>query len=205
MEASRVVLFHSLCLARACSLSPVPHAGHNVRMRRLRSLANHPITASGVRYAIAGTIVAGVYVGIPIALNGGAGVPLEAVIPIAYLTAVILHFNLQRRFVFRHVDEFALSRRDQILRYVMAGVIQYPTTAIATALLPELFGISPRATFVVVTLTVSLIFFLVLRRHIFHPSAESVEEPEHLDSPQTPRIESEVPKQDLLPRARSAG
>ena len=87
-------------------------------MRRLHVLARHPLTGPTMRYAIAGATVAIVYLGIPVTLNGGAGVPVQVAIPIAYVAAVTLHFNLQRHFVFRHVSEFALSRREQITRYV---------------------------------------------------------------------------------------
>jgi putative flippase GtrA len=86
--------------------------------------------------------------------------------------AVTLHFNLQRHFVFRHVDEFALSVRQQIGRYVVIGAIQYPITAVATAVLPGLLDISERLTFVMVTVVMSVTFFLLLRGHVFHPEAE---------------------------------
>jgi putative flippase GtrA len=119
---------------------------------------------STVRYGIAGAITALVYLGLPVVLNGEADVPIQIAIPLAYVTAVALQFNLQRHFVFRHVSAFALTRRAQIGRYVMIGAVQYPATAIATALLPKLLGLSSRATFVVVALTI----FLVLRTHIFH-------------------------------------
>lgn len=131
-------------------------------------LLSHPLAGVGLRYATTGVIVGLVYVGTPVVLNGGAGVAIQVAIPIAYVLAVSLHFNLQRHFVFRHVAEFALSRRQQIRRYLMIGAVQYPTTAIATALLPELLGLSARVTYVVVTLTMSLVFFLLLRAHIFH-------------------------------------
>ena len=80
-----------------------------------------------------------------------------------------LHFTLQRHFVFRHVDEFALSARQQIGRYVVVGAVQYPTTALAIALLPDALGVSPRAIFVCFTLLISSLSFLIFRRHVFHP------------------------------------
>lgn len=141
-------------------------------MRSLRVLASHPLTGSAVRFAIAGTIVGCVYISIPLALHTGAGVPVEAAIPLAYVIAITLHFNLQRHFVFRHVDEFALSRRQQVSRYAVMAVFQYPTTALATAFLPKLLGLSQAATFVVVTVVISLTVFITLRTHIFHPRAE---------------------------------
>jgi putative flippase GtrA len=133
-------------------------------------LLRHPLAGVGLRYAMTGAVVGLVYIGTPVVLNGGAGVPIEVAIPIAYVLAVSLHFNLQRHFVFRHVAEFALSRRQQVGRYLMIGAVQYPTTAIATAVLPDVLRLSQRATYVVVTLTMSLVFFLLLRTHIFHPT-----------------------------------
>ena len=105
-------------------------------------------------------------------LNGVLGAPIQAAIPVAYVLAVTLHFNLQRHFVFRHVVEFALSRRKQITRYVAVGAVQYPVTALSTAFVPGLLGISERAAFVATTLLISVTFFLVLRGHVFHPSEE---------------------------------
>jgi putative flippase GtrA len=134
-------------------------------------LLRHPLAGVGLRYAMTGAVVGLVYIGTPVVLNSGAGVAIELAIPIAYVLAVSLHFNLQRHFVFRHV-EFALSRRQQVGRYLLIGAVQYPTTAIATAVLPHVLGLSQRATYVVVTLTMSLVFFLLLRAHIFHPTTE---------------------------------
>jgi putative flippase GtrA len=139
-------------------------------MRRVRALLNHTLVGSTVRYGIAGSIVGGVYVGLPLALNGGFGMPIEAAIPIAYAIALTLHFNLQRHFVFRHVEEFALQRRQQILRYLGIAAFQYPTTALATALLPSALHISQRVAYVITVVTISAIAFVVLRTHIFHPA-----------------------------------
>jgi putative flippase GtrA len=145
-------------------------------MRRIRALAAHPLAGPSVRYVIAGGTVAGVYLAIPLALNGAFGVPIQVAIPIAYVLAVSLHFMLQRHFVFGHVDEFALSTRQQVGRYVVMGSIQYPTTALATAILPAMLGVSERVAFVGITVVISVTFFLVLRGHVFHPANEECEE-----------------------------
>lgn len=137
-------------------------------IRRFRPLTAVLFDWSTIRYGIAGAITALVYLGLPVVLNGEAGIPIQVAIPLAYVTAVALQFNLQRHFVFRHVPAFALTQRAQVGRYVMIGAVQYPATALATALLPPLLGLSERATFVVVALAMSLMIFLVLRTHIFH-------------------------------------
>lgn len=141
-------------------------------MRSLGVLLRHPFAGAAIRYGVAGGVVAGVYLGIPLLLNGVLAVPIQVAIPFAYILAVTLHFNLQRHFVFAHVDRFALSVRHQIGRYVVIGAIQYPTTALATAFLPGLLGVSERVMFVIITLCISVAFFLVLRGHVFHPTDE---------------------------------
>ena len=144
-----------------------PWPMHNVRMERLRALLNEEFARSGVRFVVSGTIVAAVYLGIPIGLSS-VGIPIEVAIPIAYVVAATLHFNLQRRFVFRHVPEFALTTRQQISRYVVMGAVQYPVTALLTALLPKALGVSQNAAFVGVACSWSVFLFLTLRSHVFH-------------------------------------
>jgi putative flippase GtrA len=130
----------------------------------IRSLA----TWATVRYAISGTIVAVFYLGMPILINAELGIPLEACLPVVYVIAVMLQFTLQRLFVFRHVSEFALSIRRQVLWYVVIAAIQYPLSALATAFLPSLLGVPERAVYVVATLTIAFLTFLFLRGNVFH-------------------------------------
>jgi putative flippase GtrA len=137
-------------------------------MGLLGTLIDGELAGSTLRYAIAGATVAGTYLAIPIGLGVLFAVPIQVAIPIAYVLAVSLHFVLQRHFVFRHVEAFALSTRQQIGRYIAMGAVQYPTTALATALLPGVLGVGERVTFVAVTLVISASCFLVLRSHIFH-------------------------------------
>jgi hypothetical protein len=66
--------------------------------------------------------------------------------------------------------------RQQIGRYLVIGAIQYPTTALATAFLPGLLGLSQRVVFVLVTLVMSVTFFLLLHGQVFHPNDPNVEE-----------------------------
>ena len=141
-------------------------------MPSIETLRGHPLTASAIRYGIAGAIVAAFYLSVPLLLTGPLGVPIQVAIPVAYLLSITLHFNLQRRFVFRHVEQFALPVRDQIGRYAAIAAIQYPTTALAIALLPKLLGVSERVVFVGVTVCISIAFFLILRGRVFHPSSD---------------------------------
>ena len=54
----------------------------------------------------------------------------------------------------------------------MIGAIQYPTTALATALLPGLLHVSSDAAFLIISLSISLTAFLMLRGHVFHPTVK---------------------------------
>jgi putative flippase GtrA len=57
-----------------------------------------------IRYGISGAVVACFYLGAPIALSTAFDWPLQAIIPVAYVLAAMLHFTLQRTFVFRHAE-----------------------------------------------------------------------------------------------------
>jgi putative flippase GtrA len=131
------------------------------------------------RYAVAGAIVAMVYVGGTLLLSGPVGLPIQAAIPIAYVVAVALHFLLQRTFVFRHDGEFALSVREQIVRYLLIAATQYPATAALTALLPALFGMSDQVAYLITVAVISLTFFFVLRWGVFHPHEGHVRRERH--------------------------
>jgi putative flippase GtrA len=140
-------------------------------MHRLSARIDRRLTDSAIRYGAAGALVAGVYLSLPLVASSVFGVPIEIVIPIAYVLAVTLHFVLQRNFVFRHI-EFALSSRQQVTRYIAIGAFQYPTTALATASLPGVLGLSPQATYVGCALAFSLMFFLFLRTRVFHGAGQ---------------------------------
>jgi len=141
-------------------------------MRQLRALLAHDLTGPLIRYGISGGFVGLVYLSLPLLLHDVVGLPLEGAIPIAYAVAITLQFNLQRHFVFRHLDEFELTTRQQIARYGVLAGVQYPTTAIATAVLPGVLHISSDATYLIVAASVAVIVFLVLRSHVFHPTIE---------------------------------
>lgn len=171
-------------------------------MRSLRALLEHNLTGPLIRYGMAGGCVALIYLSVPLLLHDVVGVPIEVAIPIAYALALTLQFNLQRHFVFHHIDEFALSTRQQISRYGIIAAVQYPTTALATAFLPGLLHISSDAAFLIITVTISLTAFLLLRGHVFHPT---VEEELLLEAQAEQRESAESDGNELQPMAESVG
>lgn len=131
-------------------------------------LISHPLAGPTLRFAITGATVSAIYFGGPLLLNGVVGLPLQVAIPISYVVAVSLHFTLQRVFVFRHVSQFALSKRQQAMRYLAIGSVQYPTTAVLTAVLPGLLHVAPRLVYLGVSAAGSLTVFVLLRSRVFH-------------------------------------
>jgi putative flippase GtrA len=149
--------------------------------RWLRRLAPHSLAGQTIRYGIAGAVVMALYLGLPLALGQLFGLPLQGAIPIAYVSAVSLQFVLQRKFVFRHVSEFALPVRTQLIWYVAVGAVQYPTTALGAFALPKLTGISDRVAFLGTSVVFSVVFFLFIRGRVFH--AVVAEERQHVTAP----------------------
>lgn len=126
------------------------------------------LAGQGLRYLVAGAIVGLVYVGLTLLLSGPVGVPIQLAIPVSYATAIVLHFLLQRVFVFAHVATFALSARAQAGRYVAIALVQYPLTALATAVLPGVLGLSQQLVYLATTAVITLATFIVLRTRVFH-------------------------------------
>jgi putative flippase GtrA len=120
------------------------------------------------RYVLAGAAVALTYIGLTLLLSGPGQLPIQVAIPIGYVLAVALHFTLQRTFVFRDREAFALTAREQAGRYVAIGIAQYALTAAATALLPSALGASEQVVYVATVVVISAITFLFLRTRVFH-------------------------------------
>jgi putative flippase GtrA len=121
-----------------------------------------------LRYVIGGSFTTVVYVGLTLLLSGPVGASIHLAIPLAYATALALHFNLQHRFVFRREEGFALGRNHQLRRYLTTAAIQYSLAALSTAILPGVLGVDEQIVYVVTALSLAAVTFLVLQTHVFH-------------------------------------
>ncbi len=127
------------------------------------------LVGQGMRFAIAGASVALVYLGVTTLLSSVFGVPFQVALAIGFCTGLLLHFTLQRWFVWRHEGEFALPFQSQARRYLLVAGFQYAVTAASTSLLPSLLGV-PTEVVYLATVAVILVFnFVVFRNRIFHP------------------------------------
>ncbi len=126
-----------------------------------------------VRFGLAGGLVTLVYVTITTVLSQLLGLPFEVALAIGFAAALLLHFNLQRLFVWIHYEGFALPMQHQVGRYLAMAGTQYGCTAAATAVLPGALGVSTEIVYLATMAVVTTTGFLVMRFVIFHgkPSA----------------------------------
>ncbi len=101
------------------------------------------------------------------------GMPFQAALIVSFLAAVVVHFSLQRVFVWSQRGKYALPMRQQLRRYLPLVVVQYITTAAATAILPTWVGLPVLAVYIGFTVLYSLFNFLFFRARVFHAAIES--------------------------------
>jgi len=136
-----------------------------------RRLRGSGLLEQGVRYVLTGGTVTFVYLGVTTALADGVGLPFQVALAIGACAGLLVHFTLQRFFVWAHSDEYALALRDQAVRYLIFAGAQYGLTAASTAILPTVLGLPVELVyFGTVAILVSM-NFLVFRNVIFHPKA----------------------------------
>jgi putative flippase GtrA len=123
-----------------------------------------------LRYVLAGGATALTYFAVTLLLAGPAGLPIQAAIPLGYVTGLVMHFTLQRYFVFRSHAGFALALHHQLGRYLLLALAQYAFTAAATAILPDVLGVDERIVYVCAALCATVTVFLTLRAKVFVPA-----------------------------------
>jgi putative flippase GtrA len=132
------------------------------------------LAGQSLRFAIAGTLVAGMYVAVTTVLHSIAGLQFQLALAIGFVMSVCLHFTLQRLFVWRHHQSFALRVHHQALRYLLLCGSQYGVTALSTSLLPGALGLPVEAVYLITMLSLTGLNFLVFRGRIFHATPEDL-------------------------------
>jgi putative flippase GtrA len=120
------------------------------------------------RFALSGTLVAVLYVTVTTVLHDAFAVPFQIALAIGFLAGLGLHFTLQRMFVWKHYDSFALAMHHQVFRYVCLCASQYGVTALATAELPALVGLPVEVVYLATMFAIAAFNFLFFRGRIFH-------------------------------------
>jgi putative flippase GtrA len=131
---------------------------------RVSSATHH----QALRYVVSGGVVTVANLGLGLLLSGPLGIPIQIAICIAFVASLLLNYTLQRLFVFADRESFALAGASQFTRYIQLGAAQYVFTALATAVLPGLLGVSQQVVFVAAALFAAAVTFVVLRLAVFH-------------------------------------
>jgi putative flippase GtrA len=135
-------------------------------VRTLRS-PDSGLLGQGARFAIAGATVWIVSTSVTLGLAAG-GLPFEAALAIGFSVGLVVHFTLQRFFVWVHHEDFALAFHHQLGRYLAVAATQYATLAAATGILPGLVGLPDSVVYLATMATIVCLNFLVFRNGVFH-------------------------------------
>jgi putative flippase GtrA len=127
------------------------------------------LTGQGLRYAIAGSVVALVYLLTTTLLAVVIGLPFREALPIGFTVQLAVHYTLQRTFVWVHEQEFALPFRRQARRYLTVAGTQLGITAASTSLLPGVLGLSTEVVYLMTVGLLTAANFLLFRNVVFHP------------------------------------
>lgn len=149
---------------------PAPGASLNRVLLAARHLGSPSsgLLGQGVRFALAGGSVALVYLTTTTVLANVVGMPFQAALAIGFCVGLMVHFTLQRVFVWTHHEEFALPLHHQLGRYLVLAGAQYGVTAASTSLLPAILGVSTEIVYLATVAVIVSINFLVFRHGIFH-------------------------------------
>jgi putative flippase GtrA len=134
---------------------------------RVEALRRHPTTRRLVRFALASGIVQVVYAALMVLLLVALDTPRQAALAVGYAGALIVHFTVNRHFVFVKDDGYEHGLGSHTGRYVFAAAFNYAITAAALAALPGLLGVEPIIAWLIVTATLGLSNFALLGRVVF--------------------------------------
>ncbi|HSZ68983.1 MAG TPA: GtrA family protein [Solirubrobacteraceae bacterium] len=124
------------------------------------------VLGQGVRFALAGSLVALVYLLTTTIL--ALVIPFQVALACGFCLALAVHFTLQRFFVWVHREGFALPLRRQAGRYLAIAAAQYGLTAASTSVLPPLLGLPTEVVYLLAFALITATNFVVLRNGIFH-------------------------------------
>jgi putative flippase GtrA len=126
------------------------------------------LLGQGTRFVMVGGLCAVVYLLTTTLLSAVAGVPFQAALASGFLLALVVHFTLQRTFVWASSDRYTLPVRHQLSRYLLIAGAQYGVTAASTSLLPGALGLPVEVVYVVTVMLTASTNFIVFRYGVFH-------------------------------------
>jgi putative flippase GtrA len=143
-------------------------------VRGVTLLRTDAVLAQGVRFALSGAFVSVVYISVTTVLAEVSHLRFQVALAIGWSAAVVVHFTLQRTFVWANENDFVLPFRHQVGRYLVVAVSQLGVTATTTAVFPSVLGVPAEAVYLATAALITLVNFLVFRNGIFHAEATGV-------------------------------
>jgi putative flippase GtrA len=135
------------------------------------------LAGQGFRFALSCVVVTCTYVTITTVLHDVFALPFQLALAIGFGLSVCLHFTLQRLFVWRHHEKFALAVHHQVARYLCVCGSQYGITALSTSQLPGVLGLPVEVVYLATMLSITGVNFVVFRGRVFHPGPARDEQP----------------------------
>jgi putative flippase GtrA len=136
------------------------------------------LTGQLVRFGLTGGLVTVLYLTVTTVLSQLVGLPFQVALAIGFVSALLLHFTLQRLFVWVHEDGFALPLRHQVGRYLLMAGAQYGGTAASTAILPGVLGVDTELVYLATMAVATTAGFLIMRFIIFHGTTPAADSPD---------------------------
>ena len=136
----------------------------------VRSSPGWGLAGQGARFLIAAAIVGSTYAVLTVLLSDVLLIPFQVALAASFVVSIVLHFTLQRAFVWRHSEEFALAMSHQALRYLPMCALQYGLTALSTSQLPTALHLPVETVYLPTVLIVAGFNFVIFRSRVFHPA-----------------------------------
>lgn len=134
---------------------------------RALALRHHSTVQRLGRFALSGFAVQAVYAAVMAICLIGIGFGRQGALAVAYSAALIVHFTLNRQFVFTRDDGYDHGVAAHGTRYLVTAAIVYVITATGLALLPEALGIAPYVAWLLITGSIAILNFVALGRLVF--------------------------------------
>jgi putative flippase GtrA len=120
-----------------------------------------------VKFAITGGLVAVVAFACMTVQLTVLGVPGQLALVITYLIQTVVHFSLNRQWVWHGEGHYALHVTAQGRRYLCVVLVSYAVNAVSLATLPGWLGVPELAVYFGVTALLAVISYLIFRFWVF--------------------------------------
>lgn len=134
------------------------------RAGRLSARLPRPAVLS--KFAFTGAFVGLTHLGL-VSLLVIAGMPIQIALALGYGVALVVHFTMNRQWVFASDGGYALHLSGQGGRYLVLAGFSYLVTAVASAVLPDLLGIHELAAFALSAIAMAGVSFVLLNLWVF--------------------------------------